>query len=237
MSYREPRSIDFDAFPTEAVSAAASNLPSGIEAMAEQVRQIYCMICRVLTKRDDFGKEAIPRWDGGRDPYGRHWKSVWPKIAKHLITIQADPLDFIQAQFNGVSPDSLPFPNTFWSEKATNRYRAYMENACETLQRALEFETQAIRAQAIILRDGLDWTNMAAMRQAIVTEHGVHASPLMRFCLADEYGLEDVAALYHDAALLQYVFRRDIYDEVWGKCIPDSLRTEGADLADRMLLS
>jgi hypothetical protein len=47
---------------------------------------------------------------------------------------------------------------------------------------------------------------------------------LFRYCAAVEGGLDDVAALFFEAALWQYFFDWELYDSIWEGYIPDSLR-------------
>ena len=59
--------------------------------------------------------------------------------------------------------------------------------------------------------------------------------PLVRYCLAVEHGCEDVAAHFHDDALLTYSFQPEFYDEASVVQIPQCLKEESRRLVDWIL--
>lgn len=199
---------------------------------AEYVRSAYISCRRRFSGQPDYGSGTLP-WDGeGRDAWGRRRQSVWRPLAEHIIGLGADPLTYITAQF-WLAPRSnnqAPSPNTFSSAAAVDRYRAYAQEICGTLQQQLARELASVRVMAHALQKALNWAPTAAMRQAICDVGQVEASPLIRHCLAVEYNMPEVARRFKSRALLQYVFQRQQYDEAWAGCIPPELSAEADEL-------
>jgi len=205
-----------------------------IDALPGMIRDTFCAMVREFTGDDSYGVKAMPAWDGGKDRWGKNHKPVWPKIAKHIVQIQANPIDYLKAQFNYASPGRQPAPNTLTHDNAVKKYDQYMVNIDEKLKRKLELDVESVKNRATLVQHGLGWDFTRALRDALLTHGTVYASPLARYCLATEYEFKDIAARYYNQALVQYVFQKKFYDAAWAGVIPPDFQQHGQKLLERM---
>ena len=100
----------------------------------------------------------MPRWDGGRDAFGRRYSPIWPKIAKLLLEHEWPIGKYIAAQFS----DGLPSPNILLSISAQEKYRrsvpaAYLALEVQHNQDAHQFAAATIEIKLLFpdLADGV----------------------------------------------------------------------------------
>jgi hypothetical protein len=216
-------------------SVAVMRNAAAADNFAQQLRKLYCIFRAEVTGERDWGMQPIPMYDGGTNPWGRTFQPVWPKIARHIVELGVDPVEYMRAQFMEARVAScVPLPTQFYSKAATERYRRVRRNAQVWLQSVKEFEFASIRTECAILqrmgRDGAKGLEMSLMNTA-----AVQASPLMRYCVAAAHSMPAPQVYWRASALRQYAFRADDYDAVWGDIIPTELRAAGRSLRQQLL--
>lgn len=201
--------------------------------LTDVVRRIYILL------RSDFERsnyEPGPRWDGGLDRYGTNRKPVWPKLARFFVERGIEPLAYMKAQFWQATSGRKPLPNAMTSPAALAIYERYKKQIEGDLGRLLVWEIGSIRSEMLPVQDALNWPYISALSWALNNDRTVKASPLVRYCLAVEYGLGDIAESYHDCALFQYAFQKQAYDAAWPEgTIPVVLQDEAHTLVERIL--
>jgi hypothetical protein len=176
-----------------------------------------------------WGEERIPCWDGGYDGQNNH-KPVWPKIAQFCLDHQVDPVEFIAAQFDNPDPGrELPTPNRLYRDAALGRYRQRVRAGANDLALALYLQRQHFESAVALVVEIDDLPEPGAIAE-VLRDSKAQLSGLFRHGMAALVGLTAIAGQFHDAALLQYVFRRDAYDHAWGPLIPRRLREEATAL-------
>lgn len=229
---RESRQIDL--WPT-AESVAPSEVSPDvqlIERMSRQVRMIYVLCRREVSGNNSYGRDKMAAWDGGEDKFGTTRRPIWPRVAQTILAIGADPVEFIRAQFWAKQrmTGKPPAPNYLLSPEAHARWDEYRTYARDTVRRRLKADENAIRNGVQPLMLLLGWPRQDAYRYVVRDTRGVSASALYRYAVTLREGLAEDSAGIHDAALLQYVFQRDLYDTEWGGIVPDALRVEATAL-------
>lgn len=239
MPSRQRRIIEIDDVPqapTEPERAAAADVER-IDNLAKMVRELFCSMVRDFTTSSDYGSDKMPNWDGGTDKWGKKHRPVWPRLAKHILKIQASPVAYLKAQFNFASPGRPPAPNTLMNDRAVARYNNYISDVNELLTRDLKFDVRSVKTRATLLQHGLKWDFARAMRDALQTHESVYASGLTRYCMAMEYEFADLARAFYDEALIQYLFQKQFYDAAWAGCIPEPLQQHATSLLEKLGLT
>ncbi len=234
---REQRTIQLDTgdWPAEnpraEVDPAAETRARLVEALALQVRSIYCICYRELTGNADYGRKPMPYWDGGdmdESGYGTRKRSVWPKIAAVIIQHDADPLQYIRAQFIGVRRAEPPRPNTLYNEQALTRWRTYSYHAKERLRQQVASDWNQIRTNVLPFTVNLKWDERSAL-DYVLRDPKCGASSLARYCAAVAESLP-IATAFRERALLQYMFQMANYDDLLGDMLPQELKDEAREL-------
>jgi hypothetical protein len=146
-----------------------------------------------------------------------------------------EPVTYIKSQFWQAEATKPPLPDHLTSETALLRYDAYCRTIQADLAARLAYEIGAVQTELLPVRQALQWTEQRAMQWALNNTRTVRISPLVRYCLAVEYGLDAIAARYYDPALFQYTFQMDAYDAAWpAGIIPESLRRSAQALHARL---
>jgi hypothetical protein len=203
------------------------------ERLARVVRQVYILL---RSEAQGVLYPSCAQWDGGQDKYGRNHKPIWPKVARFLVARGYEPLDYMRVQFFRAPPGRVPQPNQLTSDAAVELYQTHLQKPRRNLLTTLQWEIESVRSEMLPWQQGLNWSFTQAMEWALRNEATVKASPLVRYCLAVEYGLNDIAELYHDRALVQYVVQKDAYNAAWpAGILPEPLRTAADALTERIL--
>jgi hypothetical protein len=147
------------------------------------------------------------------------------------MTLGADPLDYISAQFSGQEKSDSPPPKMLLSERAAEVWRCYVADSrlIEKAIRNLENEHISMRGTVLSFTMGAQWPYLRALRFALGNSWQVSATRLTRYCLAVNTGQHDFADFYHEPALLQYVVRQKESEAAYGTLIPEALRLEAAE--------
>lgn len=238
MSERELRSIQLTPGASFPATEDAPVVPPGdtiFQDMCRVVRQAYIHCRREHCGKWNYGENGLGKWDG-EDKFGTNVAPIWPKVAAHIIRLGADPVTFIRAQFANTRIDQPPLPNQLLSESSVAKYDRYAANAERDLRERLERELDSVQSMVIGLEKALNWEYGRALRYALFNHSEVFAGPVLRYALALEYELPDVADRYRDHALLQYAFQKPFFDRAWDGCIPAQLSKEGQRLVERALM-
>lgn len=204
-----------------------------VAELAKQVRILYCICVREITNNPDYGKTEIPAWDG--DPTGktgRRTQNVWPKIAQTIVSVGADPFQFIRAQFYNVRRSKPPTPNQIFNAAAIARWEQFRLHARKELEQRVESDINQLQVHMLPLMVNLKWDRSKALNYAI-RDQTCGASHLVRYCFAFEAQLP-IAAELMERALLQYMFQVSDYDELLGARIPAELKTAATALRARL---
>ena len=196
------------------------------QALANNVRSLYCICYREFTGRAEYGTKPMPQWDG--DPEGisgRRTSNVWIKIARKIAQCQADPYIYMRAQFYSTRLATPPAPNTLFNDAAVERYHHFHQNAKETITRSVESDDNQVMIHLLPFTVNLKWSFEQAM-DYVLRDSSLGISPLVRFCHAVARKLDGAAQLWRDRALLQYLFQIAAYDDVLKDRIPPEFRTE-----------
>ncbi len=226
---RELRVIQIDPsfFPeTGAELAPMSPVAACRDRMEQLVRSVYIAQRREAGDRG-YGEREMARWDGGEDSFGVNHQRIWPRIVAHIARIGANPIQYIVAQFHKVRRDRLPLPNQLLGDAAVDRWSVYVRLAVTDLRQQLKWEMDSVNGKVLTLQNGLKWPRERAIRYALYNVREVQATALLRYCLAVDFGVADIAEHYHEQALAEYAFQKQAYDESWQTCIPPTLKEEG----------
>lgn len=172
-----------------------------------------------------------PGLDGGVvAATGRRCKPIWPSFAKWIDTNRLNPVKFIRAQFEncrGRPPDS---PTQLMSPRALARYEQYVGTREYVSELRIALDSQLMAARNAVETNKLLYGSSAY--RVTILDSNLGLTALFRYALAtrtpENY---DLVSAYKEAALYQYLYERDAYDEVWGTMIPDDLK-QAADAVE-----
>lgn len=208
---------------------------AAVSALWVHVRQMYIACYRDFTGQVEYGDDGVPRWDGGEDTWGVRHKSIWPKLTKRIIELGVEPLTYIRAQFHSAPRGNPPEPGYLLSRAAWARYQRFFKaSSTAAVERYNHFSAQ-LAGYALTLSTVQGMDHRRAIRNGLLNVVDIQAPALFRYCFATQEGYADVAAMYHDRALHQYVFQRELYDRAWGERIPEPFRLEGEEVQKRLL--
>jgi len=207
-----------------------------LEQMAQKVRTIYCVLMQQVTGNAHYGRENLGKWDGtssANNPWGTSSKPVWPKIAKAIISVDADPLLFISAQFSAINRSSPPRPNQLHTEAAISRWEEYRYRYEERLRQQIDSDINQLQIRTLPFIVNLNWDSAKALNYVLREGDGA-VSPLICYCAAVTE-LLPIATAFKEGALLQYLFQKDAYDRLLPTCVPADLQEEATLLRHRLV--
>lgn len=211
----------------------SKNNDSAITKLAAVVRDAYCGCMRMMPHAENYGSDHMPQWDGGTTPGGRRCKPVWPKIAAKLLEINAEPLSYILAQFQGTGGVEPPRPNQLFNDAAIARWRNYELLVGTMVRQKVQSDFNQVGLHTQPLVGKLGWPYEKALNY-VLRDAKIQISPLIRYCQAIAHNL-DVANWFRDAALMQYLFQATYYDECVPGGVPADLRAD-AEAIRRQLI-
>ena len=199
------------------------------------IRRIYCSEYRVACPSSpDYGNEAIPHWDGGVDSFGRNHRPVWPRLATFFTQHQIDPIVYIQAAFALRRGRTPPAPNTLMHGDLLSHYyqvtaerRTAVSEAWLRNRKAIENEIWALK------RFYPNHPESAVRVTAICDTHRIEAGPLLRYCMAVEFGLMELAGDFLRPAAVEYLCNRVGYDALLPD-LPQPIRDAAAAVQREM---
>jgi hypothetical protein len=221
--------------------AVPANPASTLDYLYQESRRIFLMGIlqyqfqhqeQVHHVRLDYS-QPIPCWDGGADVWGHRWQPVWPTLVRFIVEHRLDAATLVQAQYEATEPGSLPSPTEF-GPKVLEHYHRAKTDAVQELGPGLKRQYESVRFRIDELRRVQRFTEEDLILSALYGMMAVDATPLFRYCLAKHSGFEEVAGHFEQAALGQYVFKLDDYDQASGEVIPDALRNQTATLLQEL---
>lgn len=215
--------------------AVVRPLEQHIEEIGQLVRELYCQAIRRHSANKLYGARPMAAWDGGIDGMGRKHTSVWPRIAKLLTGLSADPFAYVASQFQAFQAGKPPAPNQLLSQQAVDRWRLYAQQADIGVAQQLARDIEAVQAHAAPYL-GSGRSEADAVRIALGNSTTNGASPLYRYCLSLRLGMRDVADFFYRAALLQYLCRQAAYDAAWVEFVPLELKAAADQLRQQPAL-
>lgn len=181
-----------------------------------------------LESREQVKK--VPRWDGGQDAYGVKFTPVWPKIARMIRAVDADPGIWIAAHFSPIAtrkyvtyggsfevPDVTP--TNLCGKLSETIYNEYCSAFPKTV---IDGYNTAGRSIALRLRS-LQKMNIPEDDKhfCVVCDEGyVTAAPIVRQGFANAFKLPQAIERYLWPAALEYEAKQRLYDRVIPDFIP-----------------
>jgi len=209
--------------------------------LARNVREIWIAEKRQY-QQSQSGQPSTwvpgPQLDGGCSASGRVTTPVWPKLAKFIFENGLHPVFFIRAQFHqcGGRPPLNPLMLT--NDKAVQRYKHFVASKADIKDLVVARDTQmrAARDAVELNKRFYGPTNIDIYRDVIL-DNNVDITALFRYVLALQCKQQDLANLWHDAALKQYLYEQDAYDLAWGQMVPAQLKQEAMEIRGRVALA
>lgn len=206
------------------------------ETLARQaayVRELYCLARRrhdaKRGKMSDFGAKEMPRWDGGLDEdSGREYRPVWPQVVKFCVENKLEPGTLVRAVFDNHQSPHPPTPTSLTNQNALGLYKKHAIAERLLLRQELDYNRNQAHKYFVSFTVRKNAEPPQAWREVVLSDPPM-LSPLYRYCLAVKGGFDDVAALYKDEAMHDYLWAKDAYDAEWSEWIPAPLREEAED--------
>lgn len=171
------------------------------------------------------------RFDGGEDDDGKTFTAIWPKMAQFMVKNGLDPATCMRKRFEKVRGHSPPWPTQIAVASYLDLYRGITEALSEDeVALCFRLDKEYCRIAALDGRYNRSDKTQEWKWKAILLDFTLSITPLMRYCLAKDLKLEDVAARLEMRAIAQYVRAPKAYDKIWGKAISDDLRLASTDI-------
>lgn len=216
-------------------------LSETLGAMAQQVRQVFLLERQFYFTRNHGEKYKVAvsnpakAWDGGRTDGGSYRKPVWESIVTFAIKNGLDPIRLVKATFALASGIQAPGPSDVMSQSAVQKYHSYSSTDKELVQQThVVNQRNAVSWFRHFQQTQPTWTTQACWK-AVVTYPSLDCGPLFRYCLASQLGETELAAGYFESAAVEYMQRREAYDQVLGANITPELKGYSARLYEEAL--
>lgn len=219
-------------------TATAENLlsPDWHKGLSEKQLMAYIRhsyVWRQTGSTDRDSKEQTktnPRWDGGQDAYGVKFTAVWPRIARMVRAVDADPGLWVAAHFSpsGYSkfitqagsfevPDVAP--SNLCSKVSELVYNEYCSNFAKT---TIDAYNTAGRSIALRLRSLQKLAISEEDRHfCVLCDEGyVTAAPFFRQGFANAFKLPEAIDRYLWPAALEFEAKQRLYDRIIPDFIP-----------------
>jgi hypothetical protein len=176
--------------------------------------------------RSDYGDSRLTRYDGGTDAQGRTYRPVWDRLAEFAAGAGIDLADYLADAFDSSGPHA-PTPWQLCSEHVLAAYRGRLDrDGPSDTDYAIAAQYAELRGRVAALGEhcrvrGLDqlWAVEVTLRD--LTNQ---LTPLFRYCVACDAGLDDVAEAAFDAALAECRRLSPRSLATWGPHMPARLR-------------
>lgn len=211
-------------------------LSDHVAAMAIVVRTVYCNAVRMTGHANlrNYGARAVSG-DDRENVRGEPKRTAWERLAQHLLTIGAPPELFIKAQFEAhrkCPEDRSLFPpvRKLYTDWATANWLRFDEGRPQAIAWQLQSDRAQLNVNVLPMVVNLGWSEYAAVEYALGDSLGCVITPLTRYCTAFQYGVQRIAERSFKAALFQYIFERQYYDNVLGNGVPEPLREAAREI-------
>jgi hypothetical protein len=172
-----------------------------------------------------YGDGHTPHWDGGVTSTGRKVAPVWPKLAAHVVAHGCDPDQYIVAQFSNRRSGRAPGPAELLSPEAVFRYREFVgPGETARIRARLEAEARTFDQARFDLAKTAPHASETQVIRTILVDDGLRLSAMFRCLMAVAAGQPDLCLTFAAAAAVDYLPRRDAYEEVLGPRIPPAVR-------------
>ena len=182
---------------------------------ADKIRNYYI---RERTVRDGRAFRPGPSCDGGVSRSGRRYKPIWPKVAKTVADLDADPEQFVKAQF--VATVDVVYPNALVAAKAKQRWNQWERIRHGIAEAALKSEARALSwnlyRRRMVLPNETDRGRYAALAQLD------DIAPTLRRALALKAGLTDLARRLDQAAESRAAADPELYKSAYNNFLEQS---------------
>ena len=215
------------------------------EVLCAKIRDTYVRERRKFESRisgvqSNYGVGHMPKWDGTdddipglnkrsrSDKYGRNYKPIWPKIMAFAADNGVDPLVLIRNRFLHTKGPRPPEPTDCMCKSALAlcvEDRISSEELNDKLYWFQDvFEKEVESRVAYIKKYG--WTAQKVV-DSVVRDLTVPFNSLYRYYLASVNGIDDVASMHRQSALLEYMrYFRTYSESMWSGVIPAELTQE-----------
>ena len=165
------------------------------------------------------------RWDGGIDPHSKKQHScIWLKIAMYLLERRLVELEpFVNAQLYDSHIGIRPTPSLMLGQQGFARFIKSNRLIKESIQVGLERQRMTAR-MAISNAINLYPDDIKSAYSYVILDSSIELTPLFRYCLSIEMGLENCAKFWQKAALVQYFLNPSIYNLHLKDYIPKDLK-------------
>jgi hypothetical protein len=177
-----------------------------------------------------YGRGPIPRWDGGEDASGRHYRPVWFDLARVALANEVAPHDLVEACFSAWGDKLPPRPTNLKDPLVVRRAQRRPGAAAEELRTALAIQTTVWRGATDELIRHYQFAEDVAAGMAL-RDGTLEMSSVFRYCMGFAAGDTTVTSVFEEGAARQYACRRAAYDAAWDALIPPPLKA----LADRLI--
>jgi hypothetical protein len=192
---------------------------------SDRVRAAYVKARRAALERkldrpSNYGRNRLPKWDGGTDSAGRRHKPVWPKIAVFLKERECYCWDtYMTSQF---VDGQLRTPTQTYNEAAWKRYQDYIRASDAAVAQKLLGDTRRFKLAIIDMKKRHDSEEKQTLWYMALTSPLVELSPLFAYCLAVSLNWTSIAQSNLSGALSQYLRHPQLYRRHWVSVIPQS---------------
>lgn len=161
-----------------------------------------------------------PRYDGGRDPFGKFFKeNIWGKI---VCKLDEEGIDNVQLFVHYAKKRyGTIFPQTLLSNELIQNFKRFQEKCLESLKLSLQEDREELRNHYRFWRQFYE--PLQALRLTLTEESSI--SPLFRYVIARKANLYEIAALFQNEAKKRYQLAPRLYREVFGE-IPELEESE-----------
>lgn len=218
--------------PEGSVEVELASLPA-----APKLLRAY--FCAVLDRRyfADHGTPArrpaatrrYPELDGGQTARGRRCQPVWPRLVEACDERNLNAFEYVDFFLSKWPTKGAQAPTAMelldWRRisecsRQLNGLRFLpMQLRLQQQHYALRY-AQALRQQA----DGAAASRHRAAQLTALSDVRPPATALFRYSMGMREGFPAQVQGLFPAAALQYVLRRNVYDQVWGALLPATLR-------------
>lgn len=176
----------------------------------------------------DYGRRAMPVWDGGEDESGVNHKPVWPQLARYALCRGICPFELTRAVFynwgNGHSP---PTPRQLMSERALSLTITFRANKARSIEIAVNSARASLAAE---LSAALYYAPPGRSREQVATSVIMDRSQaplLVKYCAAISCGVADLAWGLRHRAALEYL----AYPQEWARALGEHLPEDFVEYA------
>lgn len=184
--------------------------------------------------------DSLPRFDGGEDSAGRTHQNFWPRAASYCVAHGLNPqrwarfaLSSFQATHSKSDRRRFADPFVLVSDTVREGYDDYSKELPERFRAELDSQstTAMLRFRQRARCKELGYTRDESLT-SVLLDLSLPLSALFRYSAAQDGGLPDVATHFFDAALSQYFFEKELYDDVWAEYVPTEMK-QAADAAKK----